>query len=172
MPGSLHRLAGVRIHGYKKAILLVLIQWRPRVARTLCSRSVRDRSTEAPFTHCRSGASTQDAADDLFTKSGDNSEQAQTVDDALYALRALSNCLELRTRELKAAYEHSVLVTGNERLSVPCRFVRICGCRSRPERCPEDTHKEHRDRVIWLSRPTSITIYAGSRRRSGTRRIG
>ena len=42
-------------------------------------------------------------ADDLFTKSGDNSEQAQALDDALYALRALSNCLELRTRELEAA---------------------------------------------------------------------
>jgi hypothetical protein len=42
-------------------------------------------------------------ADELFTKWGDTSEQGQAVDDALYALRALSNCFELNTRELEAA---------------------------------------------------------------------
>jgi hypothetical protein len=42
-------------------------------------------------------------ADELFTKWGANGEQGQAVDDALYALRALSNCFELNTRELEAA---------------------------------------------------------------------
>jgi hypothetical protein len=42
-------------------------------------------------------------ADELAVMSGDNSEQSQAVDDALYALRALSNCFELNTRELEAA---------------------------------------------------------------------
>jgi hypothetical protein len=35
--------------------------------------------------------------------SGDNSEEGQAVDDALYALRALRNCLELKTSEPEAA---------------------------------------------------------------------
>ncbi len=34
---------------------------------------------------------------------GDNSEEGQAVDEALYALRALRNCLELKTSEPKAA---------------------------------------------------------------------
>jgi hypothetical protein len=42
-------------------------------------------------------------ADDLFTNCGDNGEQGQAVDDALYALRALRSCFELNTRELEAA---------------------------------------------------------------------
>ena len=42
-------------------------------------------------------------ADELFVMSGDNGEQGQAVDDALYALRALSNCFELNTREIEAA---------------------------------------------------------------------
>jgi hypothetical protein len=50
----------------------------------------------------------------------------------------------------------SLRLTWNERLSVPRRFFRICGCRPRPESYPEDTHKEHRDRVIWLSRPKDV----------------
>jgi len=33
---------------------------------------------------------------------GDNSEEGQAVDEALYALRALRNCLELKTSEPKA----------------------------------------------------------------------
>ena len=42
-------------------------------------------------------------ADELFVMPGDNGEQGQAVDDALYALRALSNCFELNTREIEAA---------------------------------------------------------------------
>jgi hypothetical protein len=42
-------------------------------------------------------------ADELFAMSGDNSEQCQAVDDALYALRALSTCLGLKSPELEAA---------------------------------------------------------------------
>jgi hypothetical protein len=42
-------------------------------------------------------------ADELLAMSRDNSEQGQAVDDALYALRALSNCFGLNTRELEAA---------------------------------------------------------------------
>jgi hypothetical protein len=36
-------------------------------------------------------------ARELFVMSGDNSEEGQAVDDAMYALRALRNCLELKT---------------------------------------------------------------------------
>ncbi len=42
-------------------------------------------------------------ARELSTMSGDNSEEGQAVDDALYALRALRNCLELKTSESEAA---------------------------------------------------------------------
>jgi hypothetical protein len=37
----------------------------------------------------------------LSAMSGDNSEEGQALEDALYALRALRNCLELKTGELK-----------------------------------------------------------------------
>jgi len=40
---------------------------------------------------------------ELFAMTGDNSEEGQAVDEALYALRALRNCLELKTSEPKAA---------------------------------------------------------------------
>jgi len=56
-------------------------------------------------------------AAELFALSEDNSEQGKAVDDALYALRALSRCLELKTREFKLGLEHSVPVTGNKRQS-------------------------------------------------------
>jgi hypothetical protein len=42
-------------------------------------------------------------ADELFAMSRDNSEQGQAVDYALYALRALSNSLELKIPKLEAA---------------------------------------------------------------------
>jgi hypothetical protein len=42
-------------------------------------------------------------ARELFAMSGDNSEEGQAVDDALYALRALRNCLKLRTNDSTAA---------------------------------------------------------------------
>jgi hypothetical protein len=42
-------------------------------------------------------------AEELFVMSGDNGEQGQAIDDALYALRALSNCFEPSTREIEAA---------------------------------------------------------------------
>ena len=42
-------------------------------------------------------------ADELFAMSRDNSEQGQAVDYALYALRALSNCLQLKIPKLEAA---------------------------------------------------------------------
>jgi hypothetical protein len=38
-------------------------------------------------------------ARELFAMSGDNSEEGQAVDDAMYALRALRNCMELKTSE-------------------------------------------------------------------------
>jgi hypothetical protein len=56
-------------------------------------------------------------AAELFALSEDNSEQGQTVDDALYALRALRSCLELKTREFEPGLEHSIPITGNRRLS-------------------------------------------------------
>ena len=40
---------------------------------------------------------------ELFSISGDTGEEAQAIDDALYALRALRNCLKLKTREREAA---------------------------------------------------------------------
>jgi len=40
---------------------------------------------------------------ELFAMTGDNSEEGQAVDEALHALRALRNCLELKTSEPKAA---------------------------------------------------------------------
>jgi len=36
-------------------------------------------------------------ARELFAGDGDNSEEGQAIDDALYALRALRNCLDLKT---------------------------------------------------------------------------
>ena len=41
-------------------------------------------------------------ANELFAMSRDNSEQGQAVDYALYALKVLSNCLELKTPKLEA----------------------------------------------------------------------
>ena len=38
-------------------------------------------------------------ARELFAMSGDTTEEGQAVDDALYALRALRNCLKLRTND-------------------------------------------------------------------------
>jgi hypothetical protein len=38
-------------------------------------------------------------ARELFTISGDTIEEGQAVDDALYALRALRNCLKLKTND-------------------------------------------------------------------------
>lgn len=40
---------------------------------------------------------------ELFAKSGNNSEEGRAVDKGLYALRALRNCLELRTGAPEAA---------------------------------------------------------------------
>ena len=40
---------------------------------------------------------------ELFETAGDNDEEAEAVDDALYALRALRNCLKMKTSELEAA---------------------------------------------------------------------
>ena len=37
-----------------------------------------------------------DRARELFTAPGDNIQEEEAVDDALYALRALKTCLELR----------------------------------------------------------------------------
>jgi hypothetical protein len=42
-------------------------------------------------------------ARELFSMSGDNNEEGQAIDDALYALRALRNCLEMKTSEPTAA---------------------------------------------------------------------
>lgn len=42
-------------------------------------------------------------ARELFATSGNNSEEGQAIDDALYALRALRSCVELRTNEPDAA---------------------------------------------------------------------
>jgi hypothetical protein len=36
---------------------------------------------------------------ELSALSADNSEEGEAVDDALYALRALRNCVQLRTRD-------------------------------------------------------------------------
>jgi len=41
-------------------------------------------------------------ARELSTMFGNNSEESQSIDDALYALRALHNCVELKTREPQA----------------------------------------------------------------------
>jgi len=41
-------------------------------------------------------------ANELFAMSRDNSEQGQAVDYALYALKVLSNCLELKTPKPEA----------------------------------------------------------------------
>jgi hypothetical protein len=43
----------------------------------------------------------------LFEAAGDNREEADAVDDALYALRALRNCLKMKTSELEAAWKFS-----------------------------------------------------------------
>jgi hypothetical protein len=40
---------------------------------------------------------------ELSLMSGDNSEEGDAVEDALYLLRSLRNCLILETRESKAA---------------------------------------------------------------------
>jgi hypothetical protein len=40
---------------------------------------------------------------ELFTTGGDTSEEAEAVDHALYALRALRSCLQLKTHEPEAA---------------------------------------------------------------------
>jgi hypothetical protein len=40
---------------------------------------------------------------ELFSTPMGNAEEAQSVDDALYALRALRSCLRLKTRENEAA---------------------------------------------------------------------
>ena len=42
-------------------------------------------------------------ARELFATSVDNDQEAQAIDDALYALRALRNCLQLNTRGSEAA---------------------------------------------------------------------
>ena len=42
-------------------------------------------------------------ARELFAMSGDTTEEGQPVDDALYALRALRNCLKLKTNDPTAA---------------------------------------------------------------------
>jgi len=42
-------------------------------------------------------------ARELFAGGGDYDEEGQAIDDALYALHALKNCLELRTNESNAA---------------------------------------------------------------------
>jgi hypothetical protein len=42
-------------------------------------------------------------ADELFAISRESGEQGQAVDDALYALRALCNCLELKISKREAA---------------------------------------------------------------------
>jgi hypothetical protein len=43
-------------------------------------------------------------ARELFSMSGENSDkEGEAIDDALYALRALRHCLELRTNEPMAA---------------------------------------------------------------------
>ncbi len=42
-------------------------------------------------------------AKELFSAGSDSGEEAQAVDDALYALQALRNCLEFRTMELEVA---------------------------------------------------------------------
>jgi hypothetical protein len=42
-------------------------------------------------------------ARELFSMSGDNSEEGQGVDDTLYALQALRSCMELKTSEPNAA---------------------------------------------------------------------
>jgi hypothetical protein len=42
-------------------------------------------------------------ARELFAMSGDTIEEGQAVDDALYALRALGNCLKLKTNDPTAA---------------------------------------------------------------------
>lgn len=49
-----------------------------------------------------------------------------------------------------------VFFTRNKRRSAPRRFFRRCGCPSRPESYSAGTHKEHRDRVIWLTPPTDV----------------
>ena len=38
-------------------------------------------------------------AHELFASSGDNREEREGLEDALYALRALRHCVELRTNE-------------------------------------------------------------------------
>ena len=40
---------------------------------------------------------------ELFATTDDSDEEAQAIDDALYALRALRNCLKLKTRDTEAA---------------------------------------------------------------------
>ena len=42
-------------------------------------------------------------ARELFAMSGDTTEEGQAVDDALYALLALRNCLKLKTNDPTAA---------------------------------------------------------------------
>jgi len=42
-------------------------------------------------------------ARELSAMSGESDEEAQAIDDALYALQALRNCLKLKTSEPEAA---------------------------------------------------------------------
>ncbi len=42
-------------------------------------------------------------AKELFSARTNSEEEARAVDDALYALQALRNCMEFRTRELEVA---------------------------------------------------------------------
>lgn len=42
-------------------------------------------------------------AKELFSTGSDSDEEVQAVDDALYALQALRNCMEFRTMELEVA---------------------------------------------------------------------
>jgi len=42
-------------------------------------------------------------ARELFVMSGDNNDEGEAIDDALYLLRALRHCLERKTTDLEAA---------------------------------------------------------------------
>lgn len=89
-------------------------------------------------------------ARELFAMSGDTTEEAQAVDDALYALRARRNCSKLKTNDPTAAYTLLPFI-GNKLLNALRRCVGKSGYLAHCESCPLDTRKEYLRRGCWRS---------------------